>query len=157
MLSKIHSSHLGIGKCKRRARDVLFWPGMNQQVTDMISKCNTCNTYRNAQAREPLKSHELPGRPWQKIAVDIFELDKQDYVVIVDYYSKFFEVSHLPNSKSKTVINHIKSHLARYGIPEKAKAENKDFHLALLDYRNTPMEEINLSPAQVLMGRQTRT
>ena len=147
MLSKIHSSHLGIGKCKRRARDVLFWPGMNQQVTDMISKCNTCNTYRNAQAREPLKSHDF----------DIFELDKQDYVVIVDYYSKFFEVSHLPNSKSKTVINHIKSHLARYGIPEKAKAENKDFHLALLDYRNTPMEEINLSPAQVLMGRQTRT
>ena len=206
MLSKIHSSHLGIGKCKRRARDVLFWPGMNQQITDMISKCNTCNTYRNAQAREPLKSHELPGRPWQKIAVDLFELDKQDYVVIVDYYSKFFEVSHLPNSKSKTVINHIKPHLARYGIPEiiisdngpefsshefeelakhygfkhitssptysqsnglveravqtakstlkKAKAENKDFHLALLDYRNTPREEINLSPAQMLMGRR---
>ena len=209
MLSKIHSSHLGIGKCKRRARDVLFWPGMNQQITDMISKCNTCNTYRNAQAREPLKSHELPGRPWQKIAVDLFVLDKQDYVVIVDYYSKFFEVSHLPNSKSKTVINHIKPHLARYGIPEiiishngpefsshefeelakhygfkhitssptysqsnglveravqtakntlkKAKAENKDFHLALLDYLNTPMEEINLSPAQMLMGRRTRT
>ena len=207
MLSKIHSSHLGIGKCKRRARDVLFWPGMNQQITDMISKWNTCNTYRNAQAREPLKSHELPGRPCQKIAVDLFELDKQ--VVIVDYYSKFFEVSNLPNSKSKTVINHIKPHLARYGIPEviisdngpefsshefeelakhigfkhitssptysqsnglveravqtakntlkKAKAENKDFHLALLDYRNTPMEEINLSPAQTLMGRRTRT
>ena len=124
MLSKIHSSHLGIGKCKRRARDVLFWPGMNQQITDMISKCNTCNTYRNAQAREPLKSHELPGRPWQKIAVDLFVLDKQDYVVIVDYYSKFFEVSHLPNSKSKTVINHIKPHLARYGIPEIIISDN---------------------------------
>jgi len=97
---------------------------MNQQITDMISKCNTCNMYRNVQAREPLKSHELPGRPWQKIAVDLFVLDKQDYVVIVDYYSKFFEVSHLPNSNSKTVINHIKPHLARYGIPEIITSDN---------------------------------
>ena len=29
MLSQICSSHLGIDKCKRRARDVLFWPRMN--------------------------------------------------------------------------------------------------------------------------------
>ena len=38
MLSQIHSSHLGIEKCKRRARDVLFWPRMNQQIADMVSK-----------------------------------------------------------------------------------------------------------------------
>ena len=86
MLSQIHSSHLGIEKCKRRARDVLVWPRMNQQTADMVSKCNTCNMYRNSQAKEPLKCHELPERPWQKIAVDLFELDKQEYVVMVDYY-----------------------------------------------------------------------
>ena len=43
---------------------------------------------------------------------------------MVDYYSKFFEVSHLPNSKSKTVINHIKPQLARYGIPEVIVSDN---------------------------------
>ena len=98
ILSQFHSSHLGIEKCKRIARDVLFWLRMNQQIADMVSKCNTCNMYRNSQAKEPLKCHELHERPWQKIAVDLFELDKQEYVVMVDYYSKFFEVSHLPNS-----------------------------------------------------------
>jgi len=85
MLSQIHSSHLGIEKCKRRARDILFWPGMNQQIADLVSKCNTCNMYRNSQAKEPLKSHELPERPWQKITADLFELDKQEYAVMVDY------------------------------------------------------------------------
>ncbi|KAL9983139.1 hypothetical protein ACROYT_G005271 [Oculina patagonica] len=124
MLRVIHSSHLGIEKCKRRARDILFLPGMNQQIADVVSKCNTCNMYRNSQAKEPLKSHELPERPWQKIAVDLFELDEQEYVVMVDYYSKFFEVSHLPNSKSKTVINHIKLQFARYGIPEVIVSDN---------------------------------
>ena len=71
-----------------------------------------------------LKSHELPERPWQTIAADLFELDKQEYVVMVDYQSMFFAVSHLPNSKSKTVINHIKPQFARYGIPEVIVSDN---------------------------------
>ena len=101
----VHSSHLGIEKCKRIARDLLYWPGMNQQIADMACKCDTCNMYRNSQAKEPLKSHELPERPWQTIAEDLLEVDKQEYVVMVDYYSKFFEVSNLANSKSKTTLN----------------------------------------------------
>ena len=40
---------------------------------------------------------------------------------------------------------------------KKAKDERKDFQLGLLDYRNTRIEEIGLSPAQMLMGRRTRT
>lgn len=124
MLSRIHSSHLGIEKCKHRAQDILFWPGMNQQIADMISKCRTCNTYRNAQTRESLKSHEIPERLWRKIAVNLFEHDKQDYLVMVDYYLKFFEISHLPNSRSKTVINHVKPNLARQGIPEIIVSDN---------------------------------
>ena len=40
---------------------------------------------------------------------------------------------------------------------KKAKVERKDFQFDLLDYRNTPVEEIGLSPAQMLMGRWTRT
>ena len=52
------------------------------------------------------------------------ELGKQEYAVMVDYYSKFFEVSHLPNGKSKTVINHIKPQLAIYGIPELMVSDN---------------------------------
>ena len=42
-------------------------------------------------------------------------------------------------------------------ILKKAKLEGKDFQLGLLAYRNTPIEEIGLSPAQMLMGRRTRT
>ena len=42
-------------------------------------------------------------------------------------------------------------------ILTKAKSENDDFHIPLLAYRNTPFEEIELSPAQMLMRRRTRT
>ena len=32
-----------------------------------------------------------------------------------------------------------------------------DPYKALLSYRNTPLEEVNLSPSQMLMGRRLRT
>ena len=46
MLKAIHYSHLGIVSCLRRARDVLFWPGMSAQVKDFISKCSTVMNIR---------------------------------------------------------------------------------------------------------------
>jgi len=32
MLDKIHTAHLGIVKSKKRAKDVLFWPGMSRDI-----------------------------------------------------------------------------------------------------------------------------
>ena len=39
---------------------------------------------------------------------------------------------------------------------ERLWGKNDDKHLALLDYRTTPLPDIELSPAQLLMGRQLR-
>ena len=42
LLSRIHASHQGEQACLRRARDALFWPGMSQQVKDLVSSCSLC-------------------------------------------------------------------------------------------------------------------
>ena len=42
-------------------------------------------------------------------------------------------------------------------IIKKASFEKKDPFLALLSYRNTPMEGLSYSPAEQLIGRRTRT
>ena len=60
MLQLIHSSHLGVDKCKRRARDVVFWPGMGAQIEDTVSSCPTCSMYQRNNSREPLLPHPTP-------------------------------------------------------------------------------------------------
>ena len=64
MLKKVHSSHRGIDASMRRAKDVLFWPRMAAQITDMISTCTACNTFQDKQQKEPMMSYEIPKRPW---------------------------------------------------------------------------------------------
>ena len=40
MIRRIHSSHLGIQSCLRRAREAVYWPLMNGDVTAHISACS---------------------------------------------------------------------------------------------------------------------
>ena len=65
----------------------------------------------------------LPGGTWQMIAVDICEHNKSNYLVMVDYYSRYFEVLYLPDIRSKTVINKMKSVFSKYGIPYECRTD----------------------------------
>ena len=46
LMEVVHSSHIRIEECLRRARDSIYWPRMNEQLKDKISKCNVCLAHR---------------------------------------------------------------------------------------------------------------
>ena len=71
VLNCIHESHLGIEKCKSQARAVVYWPGMSTAIERMVTKCSVCLKYQRENQKEPLLSHEVPQRPWQKLGADI--------------------------------------------------------------------------------------
>ena len=207
---KLHRSHIGIQGCLRRAREVVYWPNMNRELEEFISKCETCNTFQPAQQKEALICHEVPQRPWEKVGCDIFTCNNRDYLCTVDYFSDYFEIDELHKAKTgAVVIGKVKKRFATHGVPDtshsdnglpfnsnefsafaaiyefehvtsspeypqsngkvenavktsknlmkKAASTNSDFQLALLDWRNTPTEGMQSSPAQRMFGRRTRT
>ena len=206
-LKKLHQSHQGVEKTKHLARQSIFWPGMSAQIEDVVSNCSICLRHRNSNTKEPLHPHELPQRPWQRLATDLFDWKGLPHLVVVDYYSRYPEIAQLRDTKSKTVISKMKSFFSRHGIPdevvsdngpqysaqefkefaqdygfthtttsprypqsgglhektvqtakrilEKTKESGEDVYLALLDYRNTPIN--GTSPAQALMNRTLKS
>ncbi len=72
MLRQIDNSHLGIVKCRQRAREVLFWPVMSVEIEQMVTNCSVCADYAKWQPSEPLKPSVPPLLPWQKIGTDFF-------------------------------------------------------------------------------------
>jgi predicted Fe-S protein YdhL (DUF1289 family) len=119
MIKRIHSYHIGVEGCLRRARESLYWPGMNSQVKDFIRRRETCHTYEKKQQKETLISHEIPSRPWSKVGVDLMKCRDKDYLVTVDYYSNFWEILFI-NRCAGLVLNpcvgvFLKSSIARYG------------------------------------------
>ena len=118
MKRKVHVGHLGINSCVRRARQLIYWPGMSAEIRAFVATCDTCATYSHRQPQESLSLHELPERPWEKVGTDIFTIHNRNYLVTVDYMSGFFEVDFLENTLSTTVITKLKHHFARHGIPD---------------------------------------
>ena len=144
----------------------------------------------------------------EKIGVDYFSLLNQDYLLLVDYFSKYPEVIPVSSKTAGATIKVMHSVFSRLGIPDtivadsmpfniaefkdfsqtwnfnimtsspnfpqsnglvernvqtikrvirKAKESNSSVDLALLEYRNTPISGMNLSPAQLLMNRRLRS
>ena len=54
---------------------------------------------------KPLLQHEIPVRPWQIVATDLFHFHNQNYILTVDYYSKYPSVCRLREFSSKEVVN----------------------------------------------------
>ena len=201
----IHQSHQGIVRCKSRARDTIFWLGMSSDIEQAISKCSTCAQNQRSNSKEPMMKMDLPDRPWSKVSSDVFTYKGTNYLLTVDSYSKWIEISKLDNMTSKNTIHYLKSQFSRYGIVDELYTDNgtnyasaefrefvksygfkhvthsphhhsgnglaeravqtvknllkksKDPYKAMLDYRNTIIDDIGLSPAQMFLGRRLKT
>ena len=71
MLRFIHESHMGVEKCKARARTVMYWPGMGKEIEEEVIKCFICMKHQKSQHREPMMPHDIPDGRWQKITMEI--------------------------------------------------------------------------------------
>ena len=123
MLKRIHEGHQGIVKCRDRAQQSVWWPGLSTQLEDVVLNCTVCLKERK-QRPEPLHSGPFPERPWQKLGTDLFEWKGAKYLLIVDYFSRFIEIAKLTGESSADIIRHMKSIIARHGIPEIVFSDN---------------------------------
>ena len=93
--------------------------------------------------------HEILDQPLVKIWTVSFSFNNKDYVIVVHYTSKFFEISRLKNPEASTVINHKKAIFSRYGIPREVVSDNGP-QFAFYEYKKFFQEwhfkHINSSP-----------
>lgn len=127
MISIVHAGHAGIVKCKKRARKVLYWPGMSRDIEEFVSKCKACEKYRPSNPRQPLLSHEIPDLPFNKVGVDVAHFAGRDYLVLVDYYSKWIEVKSLRNKTAGYIIKKLLSIFCTHGVPRYIVSDNMPF------------------------------
>ena len=123
ILKCIHTGHLGISKCRARARASVWWPGLPMQIENMVTNCSTCAKDR-PEPTEPLMSSSFPSRPWERLAADLFELAGKVYLIVVDYYSRWFEISRLNDQSSSRVISVLKELFSTHGIPDIIVSDN---------------------------------
>lgn len=125
ILDQLHYGHQGIEKTRLRARESVFWDNINKDVETMIKNCPICQEHQPAQQRETLLPHDIPKRPWEVLGTDMFNFQGAEYLLVADYYSKYFIVRKLgQDTTSSKVISALKQVFAEHGLPEKVFSDN---------------------------------
>jgi transposase InsO family protein len=122
-LEALHVGHLGIEKCRAKARETVWWPKIGDDIQRFVSACSTCQHYAHDRV-EPLLPTPLPDLPWQKVGTDLFELNGRNYVVVVDYYSRYIELMELRSKTTNDVINALRTIFSRHGVPLTVFSDN---------------------------------
>ena len=90
----------------------------------MASNCEIWPEYQAHNQSQPLQTHDIPERPWRRVASDLFTLYSKNYIVFVDCYTDFIEVSELPDSTSETVIQLFIEQFSSHSITNSLMTDN---------------------------------
>ena len=116
-----------IKKYKLHAKETVYWPGLNDQLEDVLLNCELCLKYSNSKCKqEPslLLGPEMLLHPWTKLATDVFHFEGVSYLLIVDYTSRFPVVCKLTLMTGQHIANHFKFICSEYGWPEALVSDN---------------------------------
>ena len=124
VLERIHDGHQGMTRCRERANMSIWWPGISRDIQSKVSGCEFCQENLPSQRKEPLITTPLPERAWKKISADLCEHQGKQFLVVIDYYSRFPEIPYMSSTASNALINKMKDIFAQWGVPEEIVSDN---------------------------------
>ena len=66
----------------------------------------------------------FPARPWERVATGLYDFQGRKYIIVVDYYSRSFDIKDLSAETSHSVIKALKKVFATHGIPDVIMSDN---------------------------------
>ena len=115
---------MGIERTKWRVRATIFWHQINRQKDVIVKTCSTCLHNQRKQSGEPMMPSDVSQYLFEIVGTYLFHWNGQDFVLVVDYYSRYWEIQKLYKTGAATTIKKIKNEVSRLGTPEIIKRNN---------------------------------
>ena len=125
-LALAREGHLGIVGTKQNLRSKVYWPGMDKAAEKHCKSCHGCQLVAQPNPPEPIRSTALPDAPWQHLAANLMGPFPSGHsiLVVVDYYSRFYEYEILRSTTTDKVIDAMEEMFSRHGLPLTIKTDN---------------------------------
>ena len=119
VLSDLHDSHQGSVHTKQRARLTVYWPGMDNDIDNVIVSCQLCQDHLPSHPKEPMIQKPKPLRPFQEIAADYCSYGGRQFLILVDCFTDWPEI--IPMTQSTTthrLITTLRQMFCRTAVPD---------------------------------------
>lgn len=127
VLQMLHKGHCGANKTEALARELYFWPGINNEIRQSVSSCSECVLRLPSQAAEPIlpaiqeKRHNL--FPMSDVGIDLFSLNGCQYVTMVDRYSGFPFCQGLRSTTTDAMLKVLMQWFVQWGFPLRIRSD----------------------------------
>jgi transposase InsO family protein len=126
VLKMLHAGHGGTTKTYEMARSLYYWPGMYNDVVQMVQNCGACSRFRASQPHTP-RNTDPPsayyGPPMQHVGLDMCEHGGKHYLVCVDHWSGFPLFSQLRTLTAKAVCTQLGQWFNILGWPRSVRTD----------------------------------
>lgn len=106
----------------------VYWPGIMSDVTNLLLTCPICIKYNRSNKKNELLNHEISNISFNKVGADIAHYGGKDYLVVVDYFLRWVEISKLKWETVTELSKKCKKIFAKFGIPSILIADNMPFN-----------------------------
>ena len=124
ILKDFHMGHPGTNRMKNLMQTFVYWPSMDQDITNMVKTCKGCALAAKA---PPIIHKPWPKseQPWSRIHIDYAgPLEDFYYLIMVDSYSKWPEVLRCRKPTTATTINFLHELFARFDVVDCLVSDN---------------------------------
>ncbi|XP_062712601.1 uncharacterized protein LOC134289898 [Aedes albopictus] len=87
-----------------------------------MTKYGSCGKFAPKQQPQPMQSHQTPSYPYQKVSMDLCEIDldgrRRIYLITVDHFSDYFDVDETTSITISVIVKTCKKNFARFGEPQ---------------------------------------
>lgn len=123
VLNLFHDNHPGIVAMKALARSLIWYPSLDNDITNLVSSCKICQSVRCKPATCNV-SWPTPSRAWSRIHIDHFFIDNFTCLIVVDAFSKYIEVEVVKSTSTSETIDALSIIFARNGLPDVLVSDN---------------------------------
>lgn len=125
LLKLLLQSHPGMSRMKGLARSYVWWPKMDHDVENEVSRCAGCQSNRKSPPTVPLHPWEWPEKPWTRLHVDYAgPFLGNMFLVLIDSHSKWMDVYPMNTSTSYATIEKLRQSFSVMGFPHMLLSDN---------------------------------
>ena len=116
-----------------RAKETMYWLGMNEQLEQLILNCQLCLKYSRSKDKNMPNTtlgHEIPSLPWSKVATDIFHFESKSYLLVVNYTSRFPIVGEIKSMSAQHIAEDFRLIFSECSWPDTLVSDNGPCYVA---------------------------